>query len=164
MSAIVTERFILRPQTITDYDVWYPMYSDPKIFHLVNAPGFTPEEAWNRLLRNIGHWSIFGYGIFSIFQKSDGTFLGETGLANFHRGIDENFENCVEASWVISRSAQGLAWQRKPPSLRISGLSIRFHLRRQFVLSQRITFRPFVLLSMWATVFMMNAYTKALSV
>ncbi|EPX3666559.1 GNAT family N-acetyltransferase [Citrobacter koseri] len=44
---------------------------------------------------------------FSIFQKSDGTFLGETGLANFHRGIDENFENCVEASWVISRSAQG---------------------------------------------------------
>lgn len=60
MSAIVTERFILRPQTITDYDVWYPMYSDPKIFHLVNAPGFTPEEAWNRLLRNIGHWSIFG--------------------------------------------------------------------------------------------------------
>ncbi|HGX3573595.1 TPA: GNAT family N-acetyltransferase [Citrobacter koseri] len=107
MSAIVTERFILRPQVITDYDVWYPMYSDPKIFHLVNAPGFTPEEAWNRLLRNIGHWSVFGYGIFSIFQKSDGTFLGETGLANFHRGIDENFENCVEASWVISRSAQG---------------------------------------------------------
>ncbi|CAH6066608.1 GNAT family N-acetyltransferase [Citrobacter koseri] len=107
MSAIVTERFILRPQAITDYDVWYPMYSDPKIFHLVNAPGFTPEEAWNRLLRNIGHWSVFGYGIFSIFQKSDGTFLGETGLANFHRGIDENFENCVEASWVISRSAQG---------------------------------------------------------
>lgn len=50
MSAIVTERFILRPQAITDYDVWYPMYSDPKIFHLVNAPGFTPEEAWNRLL------------------------------------------------------------------------------------------------------------------
>ncbi len=45
MSAIVTERFILRPQAITDYDVWYPMYSDPKIFHLVNAPGFTPEEA-----------------------------------------------------------------------------------------------------------------------
>lgn len=37
MSAIVTERFILRPQAITDYDVWYPMYSDSKIFHLVNA-------------------------------------------------------------------------------------------------------------------------------
>lgn len=73
MSAIVTERFILRPQVITDYDVWYPMYSDPKIFHLVNAPGFTPEEAWNRLLRNIGHWSIFGYGIRKMYLDIAGS-------------------------------------------------------------------------------------------
>lgn len=61
MSAIVTERFILRPQVITDYDVWYPMYSDPKIFHLVNAPGFTPEEAWNRPIRVAEH---VGYRIY----------------------------------------------------------------------------------------------------
>ncbi|MCS2165242.1 GNAT family N-acetyltransferase [Scandinavium manionii] len=104
MYTIVTDRLILRPQAITDYDVWYPMYSDPKV---MNAPGFTPEEAWNRLLRNIGHWSSFGYGIFSIFQKSDGVFLGETGLANFHRGVDEVFDQYAEASWVISRTAQG---------------------------------------------------------
>lgn len=107
MCAIITDRLILRPQTISDYDVWYPMYADPKIFELINAPGFTPEEAWNRLLRNVGHWSSFGYGIFAVFQKSDGAFLGETGLANFHRGIDENFEQCAEASWVISRPVQG---------------------------------------------------------
>lgn len=104
---IVTERFILRPQTITDFAVWYPMYADPEIFHLTNSPGFTPEEGWNRLLRNIGHWSAFGYGIFAIFQKSDGAFVGETGLANFHRGVDESFDQCPEASWVISRHAQG---------------------------------------------------------
>lgn len=106
MSTIITDRLILRPQKITDYDIWYPMYSDPKIFELINAPGFTPEEAWNRLLRNIGHWSSFGYGIFAIFQKSDGAFLGETGVANFHRGIDENFDHYPEASWVISRPVQ----------------------------------------------------------
>lgn len=107
MTHIVTERLILRPQTLTDFDVWFPMYADPQIFHLTQSPGFTPEEAWNRILRNIGHWSAFGYGIFSIFQKSDGAFLGETGLANFHRGVDENFDICAEASWVISRAAQG---------------------------------------------------------
>ncbi|OAT32737.1 GNAT family acetyltransferase [Buttiauxella brennerae ATCC 51605] len=106
MITIETERLILRPQTITDFDVWYPMYADPQIFHVTNSPGFTPEEGWNRILRNIGHWSTFGFGIFSIFQKTDGIFLGETGLANFHRGIDAGFDNCAEASWVISRAAQ----------------------------------------------------------
>lgn len=105
--SIITDRLILRPQTINDFDVWYPMYGDPLIFHLVNAPGFTPEEGWNRLLRNIGHWATFGYGIFSIFRKSDGTFLGETGLANFHRDVDAHFAQYVEASWVIARPFQG---------------------------------------------------------
>lgn len=107
MYTIVTDRLILHPQTIKDYDIWYPMYSDPLIFELINAPGFTAEEAWNRLLRNIGHWSAFGYGIFSVFQKSDGIFLGETGLAHFHRSIGEDFDNFAEASWVISRPVQG---------------------------------------------------------
>ncbi|RJT18141.1 GNAT family N-acetyltransferase [Buttiauxella izardii] len=107
MTTIVTDRLILRPQTMADFEVWFPMYADPQIFHVINAPGFTAEEAWNRILRNIGHWTTFGYGIFSIFQKSDGAFLGETGLANFHRGIDQNFEKYQEASWVIATSAQG---------------------------------------------------------
>ncbi|SUW64283.1 Uncharacterised protein [Buttiauxella agrestis] len=106
MITIATERLILRPQTIMDFDLWYLMYADPKIFHVTNSPGFTPEEGWNRMLRNIGHWSTFGFGIFSIFQRSDGAFLGETGLANFHRGIDEEFDNCAEASWVISPATQ----------------------------------------------------------
>lgn len=35
--SIITDRLILRPQAITDYQVWYPMYSDPQIFHLVNS-------------------------------------------------------------------------------------------------------------------------------
>lgn len=60
-----------------------------------------------RLNRYLNGGKTVSICLFSIFQKSDGTFLGETGLANFHRGIDENFENCVEASWVISRSSQG---------------------------------------------------------
>lgn len=107
MTIIETERLILRPQTIADFDVWLPMYADPEIFHVTNSPGFTPEEGWNRILRNIGHWSTFGFGIFSIFQKSDGVFLGETGLANFHRNVDEAFDKCAEASWVITRAAQG---------------------------------------------------------
>ncbi len=105
--SIMTDRLILRPQTLADYDVWFSVYSDPEIFKVVNAPGFTAEEAWNRLLRNVGHWASFGYGIFSVFSKEEGQFLGETGLAHFRRGVDPDFDQHVEASWVIKRSAQG---------------------------------------------------------
>ncbi|WP_176691611.1 GNAT family N-acetyltransferase [Superficieibacter electus] len=103
MPTIFTDRLILRPQTIADFAAWYPLYADPV---LMNGSGFTPEEGWNRLLRNIGHWTVFGYSIFTIRQKSNGALLGETGLAHFHRGIDEDADNCAEASWVISQSAQ----------------------------------------------------------
>ncbi|BCG09738.1 hypothetical protein BADSM9389_24080 [Buttiauxella agrestis] len=39
MITITTERLILRPQTIMDFDVWYLMYADPKIFHVTSSPG-----------------------------------------------------------------------------------------------------------------------------
>lgn len=103
MPTIVTDRLILKPQAIDDFAEWYPLYADPQ---LMNAPGFTPEEGWNRLLRNIGHWAAFGYGIFTIRQKSDGAVLGETGLAHFHRDIDEHGGKYAEASWVTSQAAQ----------------------------------------------------------
>jgi RimJ/RimL family protein N-acetyltransferase len=44
MTNIETERLILRPQAIADFDVWFPMYADPQIFQITNSPGFTPEE------------------------------------------------------------------------------------------------------------------------
>ncbi|NUU68472.1 GNAT family N-acetyltransferase [Enterobacteriaceae bacterium BIT-l23] len=104
---IETDRLILRPHHITDFEAWYAMFTDKALFEFISAPTLSPEDGWNRLLRYIGHWSVFGYGLFAIFRKSDGQFLGETGLADFHRGLGDDFDGVPEAAWIISRAAQG---------------------------------------------------------
>lgn len=104
---IETDRLILRPHSMADFDAWYAMFTDKELFKYISAPDLSPEDGWNRLLRYIGHWSVFGYGLFAIFRKSDGQFLGDTGLADFHRGLGNDFDGMPEAAWIITRAAQG---------------------------------------------------------
>ncbi|WP_413713913.1 GNAT family N-acetyltransferase [Serratia marcescens] len=104
---IETDRLILRPHSMADFDAWYAMFTDKELFKFISAPNLSPEDGWNRLLRYVGHWSVFGYGLFAIFCKSDGQFLGETGLADFHRSLGNDFDGIPEAAWIITRAAQG---------------------------------------------------------
>jgi RimJ/RimL family protein N-acetyltransferase len=104
---IETERLILRPHRIADFDAWYAMFTDRALFRFIAAPTMSREDGWNRLLRYAGHWSLLGFGLFAVFRKSDGQFVGETGLADFHRGLGEAFDGYPEAAWIIARSMQG---------------------------------------------------------
>jgi RimJ/RimL family protein N-acetyltransferase len=104
---IETERLILRPHRIADFDAWYAMWTDRELFQFIAAPTPSREDGWNRLLRYAGHWSLLGFGLFAVFRKSDGQFVGETGLADFHRGLGELFDGHPEAAWIISGSMQG---------------------------------------------------------
>ncbi|MFL9872417.1 GNAT family N-acetyltransferase [Paraburkholderia megapolitana] len=104
---IETERLILRPHRLADFEAWYAMFTDRELFQFIAAPTLSREDGWNRLLRYAGHWSLLGFGLFAVFRKSDGQFIGETGLADFHRALGEDFDGYPEAAWIISRSMQG---------------------------------------------------------
>src|SRR3546814_2786705 len=63
----------------------------PILFRHVFGPGgcalhrrqpLSPEDAWNRLLRYAGHWTLLGYGIFAVVEKASGRFIGEIGRAS----------------------------------------------------------------------------------
>ncbi len=58
---IQTERLTLRPYTVADYDAYAAMVADPVVVRHAGAP-MTGEEAWMRLLRFIGYWSVFATG------------------------------------------------------------------------------------------------------
>jgi RimJ/RimL family protein N-acetyltransferase len=105
---IETERLILRPYTLADYQPYLAMCSDPVVTRFLGGQAFSAEDAWNRLLRYAGHWSLLGYGLFAVIEKSTGDYIGETGLANFRRGLGENFDNFGEASWTFSTRVHGL--------------------------------------------------------
>jgi RimJ/RimL family protein N-acetyltransferase len=104
---IETERLSLRPYREEDFEAIYAMSSDARIHtYLGNAPS-TREEAWSRLLRNVGHWSLKDFGVFAIFEKASGRFVGNTGLAFHERGLGRQFDPYPEAGWVLTYGSHG---------------------------------------------------------
>jgi RimJ/RimL family protein N-acetyltransferase len=104
---IETERLLLRPYREEDLDELFAMNSDVRILkYLGNTPN-TRAESWMRLLRNVGHWSLKGFGVFAIFEKETGRFVGNTGLAHHERGLGEQFDPFPEAGWVLAHWSHG---------------------------------------------------------
>lgn len=94
---IDTERLTLTKPSLVDFNESYAMSSDAAVAEFIGGKPATKEDAWNKLLRNIGHWTTFGYGIFTVREKVGGGFVGEVGLAHFSRGLGEAFDPFPEA-------------------------------------------------------------------
>lgn len=104
---VETSRLILRPLRDSDFAEYWAMTADPETYRFAERGPMASDEAWTRLLRQAGHWAWLGYGLFAIEEKSSGRFVGETGLADFRRGLDPAFDGCPEASWTIAAAARG---------------------------------------------------------
>ncbi len=107
---IETNRLILRPYVLTDYQPYLAMCSDPTVVRFLGGRPFSPEDAWHRILRYAGHWSLLGHGIFAVVEKDSGDYVGETGIADFRRGLGEGFDGFGEASWAFASRVHGLGF------------------------------------------------------
>ena len=103
---IVTERLILSPTAVSDFDDCHAARTDPEVMHFIGGPA-SSEDTWLKLLRNIGHWSAYGHGLFTVRERHGGRFVGDVGLATFHRDLGADFDPFPEAAWVLARSAHG---------------------------------------------------------
>lgn len=104
--SIETERLILRRFREEDFDALFEINRNPDTFRYSERGPMRSEEAWSRLLRNIGHWDVKGYGLFAVEEKRTGRLVGEAGLADFHRNLGPSFDGDPEASWTIAPAAQ----------------------------------------------------------
>lgn len=104
---IETERLLLRPHTLLDLDASLALHSDASVLPISGEKPMSLEDMRNQLFEHAGHWSLFGYGIFAIFEKASGRLIGETGLANFQRDLGERFDQFAEAAWTFSTPARG---------------------------------------------------------
>ncbi len=102
-----TDRLILRPHTLADFEDSAAMWADPAVVALISGVPSTAAESWSRLLRYIGHWQALGYGYWVLESKVDGAFVGEAGLADYHRDTKPSVHGKPEAGWVLKTTAQG---------------------------------------------------------
>jgi RimJ/RimL family protein N-acetyltransferase len=107
-----TSRLLLRPHLVTDLERYaLLMGTDESQYDPGAMPPLTVEEAWARLLRFVGHWSHFGYGLFIVEDCLTGELIGEVGYAHFQRGVHPDFDTALEGAWrvAVSRRRQGIA-------------------------------------------------------
>ncbi|MET3666701.1 GNAT family N-acetyltransferase [Caulobacter sp. 1776] len=73
-----TERLILRPPADVDLDGWAEMMADPVAARFIG--GQQPRSvAWRFMAAMAGSWSLRGFGMFSVIEKSSGRWLGRIG-------------------------------------------------------------------------------------
>jgi RimJ/RimL family protein N-acetyltransferase len=73
-----TERLILRPTRAEDFDAWAQFAAHPDSMRFLGGP--QPREvAWRAFVAMAGCWTLYGFGMFSLIEKSTGRWLGRLG-------------------------------------------------------------------------------------
>ncbi len=104
---IETARLRLRGHRMDDLTPYAAMWGDGRVTRFLGDKPLSEEEAWSRILRHAGHWSMLGFGYWLVEEKTTGRFLGEAGLAELHREIVPSIVGTPEAGWVFTRESQG---------------------------------------------------------
>ncbi len=102
-----TPRLILRAHRLDDFDDLAAMWADPDVTRHIGGKPSAPAESWSRLHRYRGHWALLGYGFWAIEARESGRFVGDIGLADFHRGLEHPFTGAPEAGWALASWAHG---------------------------------------------------------
>ena len=76
---IETERLLLRPYTLSDFDSLYEIMSDPETMQHYPAP-FDEEKTRNWITWNMDNYEKYGFGLWAVILKETGEFIGDCGI------------------------------------------------------------------------------------
>src|ERR1700732_4909049 len=102
-----TERVRMRGHRLGDFDDCAAMWADPLVTRFIGGKPLSEEEAWAKLLRYVGHWSLLGFGFWGIEEKVSGGVVGELGCAYFKRDMAPPLGDVPELGWALAAGAHG---------------------------------------------------------
>jgi RimJ/RimL family protein N-acetyltransferase len=110
---IETERLILRAFRAEDLEPLAAMWADPDVFRYIGGQPLTREDTWRRSLAACGQWPYTGFGYWIAELKSDGSFAGQLGFADFKREMEPSIEGEPELGYVFwpKVHGQGIAFE-----------------------------------------------------
>lgn len=151
MTVLTTERLILTPVSIDDFDDQLALWGDADFTRYVMGRSLGPEQVWFRLLRDIGHWTALGRGNWSMRLSETGAYVGTVGVLDYRRDLDQPFD-APEVGWGIGGEYHGhglaregldaaLAWAdaRYPRTVCMIGPDNAPSLK----LAERVGYRPY---------------------
>ena len=97
---IETERLTLRPPMAEDFDAWADMAADEAAMRFLG--GVQPRStAWRGFCSMAGAWSLYGFGMFCVIERSSGRWIGRLGPWR-----PESWPG-TEVGWGLAREAWG---------------------------------------------------------
>jgi RimJ/RimL family protein N-acetyltransferase len=127
---IETERLILRPYRLDDFDGYAQMWGDPDVVRFIGGKPFDREASWHRFLRKAGLWQVVGFGFFAVEEKDTGIFAGEAGFQESRRAIEPSIEGTLEAGWALTPNVQGWGYATEAMAAAIGWAEAAFPGRR----------------------------------
>jgi RimJ/RimL family protein N-acetyltransferase len=76
-----TPRLLLRPPVLDDFEGIARLLSDAQVAKSLSASGKPRSrfEAWQSFAGQVGHWQLRGFGMFNVFERGSGAFVGRIG-------------------------------------------------------------------------------------
>jgi RimJ/RimL family protein N-acetyltransferase len=127
---IETERLILRPHRLGDFDSYAEFWATPEVVRFISGVPMNREGSWGRMLRVNGMWHLMGFGFLAIEEKATGRFLGEAGFQDMRREFEPSIEGTLETGWALIPSAQGKGYATEAVGALIAWAEAHFPDRR----------------------------------
>lgn len=112
MTILETERLRLAPPTEGDFADLKTLWGDVDFVRPLFPTPMTGEEVWTRLLRDIGHWSVRGYGNWTVRLKTTSELVGSVGVLDYQRQLDPPLD-APELGWAVAVRFQGQGMARE---------------------------------------------------
>jgi RimJ/RimL family protein N-acetyltransferase len=127
---LVTERLVLAPHTLADFEDSAALWGDPEVVRYIGGTPSTRSESWLRLMRCAGSWALLGLGYWAVREAASGRFVGEVGFGDFRRGFSAEFDAAPEAGWVLATWSHGRGYASEAVAAAMAWGDARFEAPR----------------------------------
>jgi len=104
---LVTERLELWMPQADDHAGLLALIEPEAVRRFLGPAQPPPEDAFARLLRNAGSWSLYGYGVFVVRERGQAGIVASCGVFHSWRGFGTGLDDVPEAGWIIAASHWG---------------------------------------------------------
>ncbi|WP_426490929.1 GNAT family N-acetyltransferase [Hymenobacter sp. 102] len=121
-----TPDLLLRGPRVADLPEFTALSNDPVFYRFLGNKPQSEEEVWRRMLGQLGHWAMFGYGAWSIEEKATGRYCGSVGFFDFQRNLTPSLKGTLEAGWTIAPRLHGRGYASQAVQTALRWIEPRF--------------------------------------
>jgi RimJ/RimL family protein N-acetyltransferase len=117
---LTTARFALwQPRGAGDLDGLCRLIADEETRRYLGTVPPSRQGQWERLMRNAGSWTLYGYGTFYVRPPGSDEIVASMGVFHSWRGLEPRMDDQPEAGWIVRRDwcGKGVAGEVMPAVL-----------------------------------------------